>query len=94
MRLHNSASEPMGPMRGPKGYLPPPITTRDELCLATGKFYVTTMSSVSINSCILGAELDVLNTYLGGVQDYPAGALVSVRLQALADYLGVTTMVL
>ena len=94
MRLHNSASEPMGPLRGPKDYLPPPITTRDELCVATGKFYVPIMSSASINSCISGAELDILNTYLGGVQDYPARALVSVRRQALADYLGVTTAVL
>jgi len=49
MRLHNGAAGPMGPLRGPNGYLPAPISTRDELSLATGKFCVTTMPSVSIN---------------------------------------------
>jgi len=37
----------------------------------------------------LGAELDALNTHLGGVRNYPDGGLVSDRRQALAIYLGV-----
>jgi len=37
----------------------------------------------------LGAELDALNTHLGGVRNYPDGGLVSDQRQALAIYLGV-----
>ena len=92
MRLHNSVVGPMSPLRGPNGFLPAPITTRDELSLATGNFCATTMPSISINSCFLGAALDSLNTYLGGVEDYPGRGLVSARRKALATYLAVDTI--
>jgi hypothetical protein len=38
MRVQNAAVGPMDPLRGPNGYLPAPITTRDELSFATGEF--------------------------------------------------------
>lgn len=40
MRARNAAASCTGPLQGPNGYLPGPITTRDELHLATGKFGV------------------------------------------------------
>ena len=94
MRLHNSVVGAMSPLRGPNGFLPAPITTRDELSLATGNFCATTMNKdyISITSCFLGAALDSLNTYLGGVEDYPGRGLVSARRKVLATYLAVDTI--
>lgn len=40
MRARNATALYTTPLQGPNGYLPGPITTRDELHLATGKFSV------------------------------------------------------
>jgi len=88
MRTSNAASGLVGSLRGPNGNLPPPIMTRDQLGGATGKFCMTTTCFVH-NSCRLGAQLDALNAHLGGVRNYVADGLVSIRRQALAAYLGV-----
>lgn len=50
---------------------------------------ISVSEPINGNLVPLGADLDALNTYLGGVQNYVVDGLVSTRRQALATYLGV-----
>lgn len=92
IRAENAAAWRTGVLRGPNGYLPAPITTRDQLLEATSKFSQTISCCVDnliFGLFIVGDELDALDAHLGGVQDYPAGGSVPAKREALAAYLGV-----
>lgn len=65
MSVLNSISRNRDPLREPLGLLPAPITTRDLLKCASGKFRIH-CCSFSFNYCRLGPLLNALNIHLGG----------------------------
>ena len=67
MCIYNVAALYTNPLKGPNGYLSSPITTQDELYLASGKFYIlnSNLSSVSINGiCIIQVPSLMLSMHI------------------------------